>query len=172
MNTITLNGNISFEPENITKKHNLQSSWKHIAMVFFDGDLAEYYAWFIKKRYNLVLNKPLRGGHISFINDSFNDMSLNGKRSIEEVKQVWENVKGKWDGIELPIMLNLEPCSDEKHWWLNVSHEHRDELHGIRAELGLGKPFWGLHMSLGYANEKNIEHSKYINKLIKMGLIN
>lgn len=171
MDKILLTGRIEFEPENITKKHNLQASWKHMAMVLFDGDITDYYAWFIKKRYNLVLNKPLRGGHISFINDSFKEMSFNGQRSMEEVKQVWNSVKKKWDGVEVPIMLDIEPRTDDKHWWLGVSREHRDGLHGIRAELGLGRPFWGLHMTIGYANEKNIEHSKYIHRLIKMGLI-
>ena len=171
MDRILLTGRIEFEPENVTKKHNLQASWKHIAMVLFDGDITDYYAWFIKKRYNLVLNKPLRGGHVSFINDSFKEMSMNGKRSMEEVKKVWDQVKKKWDGIEVPVMLDVEPRTDDKHWWLPVSHEHRDLLHGIRAELGLGRPFWGLHMTIGYANEKNIEHSKYIHRLVKIGLI-
>ena len=168
---IILCGKIGFEPENRTKKHNQQASWKHIAMVFIDGDVTEYYAWFIKKRYNLVLNKPLRGAHISFINDSFKDMSLGGKRTQEEVKKIWERVKNKWDGIEVPIMLDLSPRTDDSTWWLNVHPEYRDTLQSIRNELGLGKPYYGMHMSLGYANEKNIEHSKYIHRLIKKGFI-
>ena len=118
MDKILLTGRIEFEPENVTKKHNLQASWKHIAMVLFDGDITDYYAWFIKKRYNLILNKPLRGGHVSFINDSFKEMSMNGKRSMEEVKQVWAQVKKRWDGIEIPVMLDIEPRFNKKHWWL------------------------------------------------------
>jgi hypothetical protein len=115
--------------------------------------------------------------HVVVVTDNVNLTSatgnfvLNGQRSIEEVKQVWENVKNKWDGIEIPIMLNLDPRTDNKHWWLNIPHEYRDGLHGIRAELGLEKPFWGLHMSLGYANEKWLQHSIYIHKCIKSGLI-
>jgi hypothetical protein len=35
-----------------------------MAMILLDGDVTEYYAWFIQKRYNLILNKPL-GVHIS-----------------------------------------------------------------------------------------------------------
>ena len=49
-------------------------------MVFIDGDVSEYYAWFVKKRYNLTLNKPLRGAHVSFINDSMRDLSQNGQK--------------------------------------------------------------------------------------------
>ncbi len=170
-NKLCLSGKILFEPENITKKHNQQASWKYIAMVLIDGDITDYYSWYINKRYNLKLNKPLRGAHISFINDSFRDLSLNGQRSEDEVKNLWNKVKSKWDNVEIPIMLNLEPKTDDKHWWLNVDREYRDLLHGIRSELGLGRPFFGLHMSIGYVNEKNFEHSKYIHTLVKRGLI-
>jgi hypothetical protein len=168
---ITLFGRIGFEPENKTKKHNSQSSWKRMAMVFFDGDICEYYAWFIQKRYNLVLNKPLRGAHISFINDSIKELSCNGTKTMEQIDADWEAVKKKWDKKKIEVTLDLDPRTDDKHWWLNIPHDQRDLLHGIRAELGLGKPFWGLHMTIGYANEKNIEHSKYIHRLTKKGLI-
>jgi hypothetical protein len=164
-------GKIVFEPVNYTKKHNMQASWKRIAMVFFDGDVTEYYAWFLKKRYNLELNKPLRGPHISFINDSLRDMSNNGQISLDEVDKRWNLAKNKWDGKKIPIMLGLEPRTNDKHWWLNIPYEYRDKLNIIRNDVGLGKPNFGFHMSLGYANDKNIQHSKYIHTLIKTGLI-
>lgn len=174
-------GKIVFEPENKTKKHENQASWKKMAMVLFDGDIAEYYAWFIKKRFNLELNKPLRGAHISFINDSLTDMG-NGAKSNEEIETMWESVKSKWNGKEIIVTLNLHPYSDINHWWLIVDHNHREELHAIRAELGLGRPYFGLHMSIGYASdmflvnlgygdERSINHSKYINELMKKGTI-
>ncbi len=140
-------------------------------MIFLDGDVTEYYAWFIQKRYNLVLNKPLRGGHISFINDSMRDLSLNGTRTNEEIEIVWEAVKKKWDGKKIEVVLDLKPKTDDRSWWLNIPHEDRESIQAIRNELGLGKPFFGLHMSIGYANEKNIEHSTYIHDLIKKGFI-
>lgn len=155
----------------MTKKHNSQASWKRIAMVFLDGDVSEYYAWFIKKRFNLILNKPLRGAHISFINDRALDMTLNGQRDLNEVDILWDETKAKWDKKIIPLMLELSPRTDAKHWWLNVSPESRDKLQGIRNELGLGKPYYGLHLSLGYANEKNEGHSRYIHELIQSGLI-
>lgn len=171
MDRVQLYGKIVFEPENVTKKHHNQASWKRMAMVMFEGELAEYYAWFLKKRYSLILNKPLRGAHISFINDSLKDMSLDGVRSMEEVDAIWEAVKKKWDGQTISVVLSLDPRTDDNHWWLNIPHDERGLLHGIREELGLGKPYWGLHMSLGYVNEKNIHHSIYIHDLIKKGLI-
>jgi len=173
--TITLYGKIGFEPDNRTKKHDSQSSWKRMALVNLEDEhsyeITSYYSWFIRKRYNLVLNKPIRGGHISFINDSIRDLSLNNTKTIEEIDETWDSVKTKWDGKTIPITLDLTPKTDDKHWWLTVSHEERELLHGIRAELGLGRPYWGLHMTIGYANEKFIEHSQYIHRLVKTGLI-
>ena len=67
MKTVTMTGTIKFDPKDKTKKHAKQASWKKLAMVIFDGDVTEYYGWLIKRRYNLQLNKPLRGGHITFI---------------------------------------------------------------------------------------------------------
>lgn len=142
-----------------------------MAMVFIDGDVTEYYSWFIEKRYNLILNKPLRGSHISFINDSIKDMSLNGQRTIKEVDELWETVKKKWDGVQIPIVLDISPRTDDRTWWLDIPNDERGLLQGIREELGLGRPFWGMHMSIGYANEKNLFHSEYIHRLIKNGLI-
>lgn len=168
---ISLVGKIGFEPENKTNKHSNQASWKKIAMVFMDGDITEYYAWFVKKRYNLLLNKPLRGAHVSFINDSMRDLTQNGQKTIEEVETLWETVKNKWNDKEVPIVLDLNVKTNDEHWWLNIPHDERQLLQSIRDELGLGKPFYGMHMSIGYANDKNIEHSKYIHDLIKKGFI-
>ena len=164
-------GKIGFEPENKTNKHNYQASWKKIAMVFIEGDICEYYSRFIKKRYRVIINKPLRGGHISFINDSMKDLTHDGEISEEEVERLWEEVKTKWDGVEIPIVLDLNPRTNDEHWWLNVPHEERELLQSIRNELGLGKPFYGMHMSLGYVNENNQPHSMYIHDCLKKGFI-
>jgi hypothetical protein len=168
---ITLFGKIGFEPEDKTKKHKDQASWKKIAMIFIQGDICEYYSWFLQKRYNLVLNKPLRGGHISFINDSMRDLTQKGLVSEEVALERWEQCKKKWNGKTIEIILDLNPKTDDRSWWLNIPQDERDLVHKIRAEIGLGRPHFGLHMSLGYANEKNIEHSTYIHHCIKKGFI-
>lgn len=160
---ITYRGKIHFDPENITKKHLHQADWKRMALIMFDGDLAEYYAWFIFKRYNLKLNKPLRGAHVSFINDSMRDIKKGLNTDSDDVaNKVWNDVRRKWDNKEIDVVLNLDARSDYKHWWLIVDHAYREPIHAIRKELGLGRPFFGLHMSIGYANDKNLQHSEYI----------
>jgi len=176
-NTITVRGQIVFDPKNLTKKHQAQGSWKKVAMVFFHkSDLCGYYAWFIKKRYNLPLAEPARLPHISFINDRESD--TNGK---------WEEMKKKWHGKTIDVTLNTDVRTDGTHWWLIIPEDEREQLHDIRAELGLSRPYFGLHMSIGYArnshddvdhgtnSEKairmNEEHSKYIYELLKKGMI-
>src|SRR5690606_34405641 len=99
--TISIEGTIYFDPDDKTNKHKEQSSWKRMALIMFNGDLANYYAWFLQKRYNLILNKPLRGAHISFINDAERD--TNGK---------WEELKKKWHKKKITVVLSLDPRTD------------------------------------------------------------
>lgn len=183
-NTIKIKGIIKFDPPDKTNKHKSQSEWKKVAMIFFEGDLCEYYAWFIKKRYNITLHKPLRKAHITFINDKVSEM--NGK---------WESVKEKWNGKEIEVYIDIEPRTDSAeskgrtthNWWLNVPQDKREELHSIREELGLGRPYFGLHMTIGRAvnfvpdgkfengaaraKEMNVEQSMYIHDLFLKGFI-
>jgi len=171
MNRVKTHGTIIFDLDDKTKKHKEQSSWKKTAFVLIGGDECQYYSWFLEKRYGLKLNIPLRLSHISFINDSMKDLSLNGQRTNEETHALWEATKLKWGGKEVPIILDVNPKTDDRVWWLNIPHEERGLLQGIREELGLARPFWGMHMSIGYANEKNLPHSIYIHDLIKKGFI-
>ncbi len=143
-----------------------------MAMILFDGDITQYYAWFLERRYNLVLNRPLRGAHISFINDSIRDLTLNGTRSLEESEEVWNRVKKKYHGKKIEVVLDLDPRTDDRTWWLNVPHDERDSIQAIRDELGLKKPYFGLHMSIGYANEQHMGHSIYLHESLKKGYIN
>jgi len=178
MNTTKTFGKIIFDPKDITNKHTLQSSWKKIVILEIDGDICDYYAWFLKKRFNLILNKPIRNAHITFINDSLND--------IGDGISNWDNARKKYNNKVIEIELYLSPASDGIHWWLPVTEKSRIYLHNIRKEIGLGRPYYGLHMTLGYANfsyddtfengikkvsRDNISHSKYIYNLIKKKLI-
>lgn len=163
MENLVLKGKIIFDPENRTRKHNRQSDWKRIAMVHFDGEMCDYYAWFIERRYNLKLNKPLRGSHITFINDSTKDLTKNFTIPIEVINDNWSKLRDKWDGKEIEVTLNLDLRSNGEHWWMKV---HSQSFEDIRTEIELGRPFFNYHMTIGYANERNIEHSEYIVGLI------
>lgn len=150
-------------------------------------DISYYYMWFIKKRYGLELSKPLRGAHVSIINDSIRDIN-GGKGSEEERQALWESVVKKYDGKKIDVTVDLDPLTQGEHWWFRVSYDHREEIMDIRNELGLGVPFYGLHMTIGLAvdkrpdegfidgavtaNRMNAEHSKYIHTLVEKGYLN
>jgi len=154
-NILNITGRIVFDPDNVTRKHNRQADWKRVAMVMFEGDMAYYYAWFIERRYGIKLNHPIRGAHITFVNDSI--------REIKGGNKVWEEVRSKWDGKEIEVSLNLDARTNVEYWWLRASSNSFDE---IRTELGLGEPYFSYHMTIGFPNERNIEQSEYIHNLI------
>ena len=175
-NIIKLKGKIKFDPKDVTNKHKSQASWKKVAMVLFDDDSCEYYSWFFTKRFGLALESPLRDAHVTFINDSLKDLTSEWTISKEEALENWEKLKEKWEGKEIevyfnlnpdsnsiskeeidrwketgeePILENLPPETANMHWWLIVPHDKREELQQIRSELGLGRPFFGMHMTIG-----------------------
>lgn len=145
---LELKGKLIFNPINVTKKHNKQASWKKVAFVKFDGEDAAYYSWFLEKRFNLKLNKPLRGTHVTFINDIVND------EIYKEASKVFNNKE---------ITIKYDPSkvrSSGTHWWINVES---DDLKNIRSAMGLDpNPYYGLHMTLGLATHIQEDHSKYI----------
>jgi hypothetical protein len=164
-NIITYSGIIEFEPEHVTNKHLAQAVWKKVAMVKFDGEIAEYYAWFLNRKFNLNLNKNLRGSHVTFINDNYHRDSHFIHLTDEEREEIWESVKLKWDNQTIDVVINTDFHTNGLHWWLNVDYEHRESLHAIRRELGLSYPNSGLHMTIGHANERNREFSQYLHRL-------
>jgi len=165
---IKIQGTIVFDPVDKTEKQKQQSIWKKVAMVMLEGELCEYYSWFVKKRYNLELNKPMRNAHVTFINDSYKDM---GKGTEVQKEAKWQEVKKKWNGKKVDVYLDLGLKTDGEHWWLRVTPEQRTTFDEIRSEVDLDRPYWGMHMTIGYANNKNIQHSQYIHDMIKKGYI-
>jgi hypothetical protein len=161
---IKVRGILDFTPVDFTKKHKSQSVWKRVAIIKTDCELDSYYAWFLKKRFNLELNKNLRGTHITFINDRLD-------------KETFEQAIAVFNKKEIDFYIELEPRSNGEHWWLRV---HCPEAENIREVIGLSKePFFGMHLTLGHAVVKfpeglesgslspqikkdYIEHSNYI----------
>ena len=167
INNISVTGVLEFDPPNTTKKHLDQSTWKKVAIIQMDGDVDDYYRWFMMKQYGLKLCTPIRGPHITIINDSVNDLSIN--LPIDKIEDAWDIVKNRWNGNKLTTSLDVDIRSDGKHWWLKVPTNDRNEIHAIRQELGLDRPFFGLHMTIGYANDRDLPRSKFIlDNMIKL----
>ena len=144
---IKLRGILEFSPVDVTRKHKAQSSGKCAAIIKTDFDMDRYYAWFLKKRFNLELNKNLRGSHVTFINDRMD-------------KSIFEQAAKIFEGREIDFFIELEPKSNGRHWWFRV---FSPDAENIREALGLSRdPYFGLHFTIGHANEKYLDHSEYI----------
>ena len=151
---LELIGKIEFDPVNVTKKHNKQASWKKTAMIKFDCDIWEYYSWFLKKRFNLYLNKPLRGTHLTIINDKFDP----------ETEYLYDQGRQLFHGKEIRIQYDptLIRANDKGHWWINAQS---DDAKNIRSVMGLTPdPYFGFHITIGLATHLQLDHSKYILK--------
>lgn len=149
-----LKGKIEFDPVNVTKKHNKQSSWKKSAMVKFDCDIYDYYSWFLERRFNLFLNKPLRGTHVTAINDIVNN-------------DIYLQAREIFNGREVTIQYDptIIRSNEKGHWWLKA---YSDDIKNIRTSMGLTPdPYFGLHITIGLATHLQLEHSLYITEQCK-----
>lgn len=160
LTTIKLKGNI-ISPPHITKKHLIQSSWKRNVMIDFSGEDSEYYSWFIMKNFGLPLNKPVRGSHVTIVNDKWEDSIFKNQEDFD--KSIDEFIS-KYENKPIEVELELSVKSNGEHWWLRVAPDSRVMINSFRSEMGLGGYYYGLHMTIGMANEKNIEQSKYIHR--------
>lgn len=151
-------GKINFKPLDITKKHKKQSSWKKVGIANIGDDVSDYYSWFLKKRYNLFLNKPLRGSHVTIINDRIDDYIYNQALDVFNNKEI----SIKYDPTNIR-------CNEKGHWWIKV---YSDDILNIRKSMGLSEnPYFGLHLTIGRATHLQLEHSKYIrNQIIKFNI--
>jgi len=149
-----VSGILQFDPRDVTKKHQSQSSWKRTAMVNIDSDMCEYYSWYVWKRYSIKLSTPLRGCHLTIINDK-----IEGARRLD-----YDWVKSQYNKKKIEIEYGVDPRTDGFRWWLKANC---DEVGEIRKKVGLNiKPFFGLHITIGNTHEKYLQQSEYIKGLV------
>lgn len=129
-----IKGKIEFSPIDKTNKHRSQSSWKKVAMIRTNCDIDRYYAWFLKKRFNLELNRTLRGTHITFINDKVDS-------------KIFEEASKIFNGKEITFYIENEPRTSGEYWWLRA---YCPEAESIREIMGLSRnPYHPLHLTIG-----------------------
>ena len=145
-----IKGKIVFDPVNVTRKHSKQSSWKRVVMVEFKDVTWSYYSWFLKNRFGLKLNKPLRGTHFTVINDVVDN-------------EIYEQARELFNNKEITIQYDptVIRSNDKGHWWLKA---YSDDAKNIRTAMGLGDPYFGFHITMGLATHLQLEHSKYITR--------
>lgn len=157
-------GIIMFDQAALTKKHIRQAEWKRHANLQLNCDIPAYYAWFIRRRYNVILNPPHRGTHVSFIADIVNDLDR------------YNSIRDQYEGKEVEFEYDINVRTNGEDWWLRV---YSEPLLDVRELAGLKRnPFFNLHLTIGHAaprldkngNEmggSNLEHSRYIYECIK-----
>jgi len=152
-------GKIEFDPIDKTKKHIYQSDWKKTAIIHLDCDIHLYYSWFLKKRYNLILNEPLRNAHVTIISDRID---------TEELIDKYIECKNKWNNKIVEFEYSVDIRSDGFHWWLPVTSVIGQQ---IRNDAMIGDPHFGFHLNIGNAMQPLMkQHSEYILGLIKSEL--
>ena len=158
-------GKLVFDVDDLTNKHRQQSTWKKHVIAFIDNpDFCDYYAWFISQKYDLRFTKPIRGTHLTLVNDRLSDFKNASEETYQESKE-------KYDGTEIDIRDSLNPKTDGTHWWFK---SRTDMGVRIREEMGISlKPYFGYHITIGRISGKSweIEQGKYIHKLIERGFI-
>ena len=150
---------LRFDPTHKTKKHYAQASWKRIVVAQLNCDMHLYYAWFLKRRFNLNLVQPLRGAHITIVSDIMDENIFQQAKPIFDKKEI----KFQYEPSEIR--------SNGIHWWLKV---YSQDAVNIRTAMGLSpNPYFGLHLTLGHVNDEgekgkiDLAHSKYILDCIK-----
>lgn len=161
MNLVMSKGKMVFDPINRTKKHNKQN-WKRTAMIVVEDDTFAYYQWFIEKKYPLIqgvsgdtkwLNPPLRGTHVTIINDMVG-------RDLTDEK--YKEAKELYDGEE--VYFFFDPVdgirNNGEHIFFKVECPMGME---IRKKAGLTNPYFGFHITIGLVANPGVKKEHMLN---------
>jgi hypothetical protein len=99
------------------------------------------------------LNDPVRGTHVTAINDIVDD-------------EIYLQAKDMFHGKEVeitydPTLIRCNTKGDKMWWHIKV---YSDDIMNIRTAMGLGTPFHSLHMTIGLVNPTFIEHNEWVVK--------
>jgi hypothetical protein len=146
--TIQISGQLLYDPPHFTKLHERQADWKKVVIIKTDDETDLYYAWFLKKRFGLLLNPSGRGSHVTIVCEPVN-------------LELYENSKLLLNGTIANFNLHLNYKTNCKHWWLSVSS---DDAISIRNSIGLITPrAVGLHLTLGFAYDLQLSQQTKTN---------
>lgn len=133
---------LEFDPPHLIKKHESQADWgKKTAICNVGDDTDRYYSWFLKKRFNVELINPMRGSHVTIINDKVFDVT-----KYSQAKQVFNGKEIVFEYNPAEVRCANNP-KGEFYWWIKV---YNTDIEAIREFAGLNrKPFFNLHLTLG-----------------------
>lgn len=144
---IELKFKIQYDPVPLSgKAETMSKPWWMIATC--EGDLTEYYAWFVKQRTGIMIQRPAWGAHISVI-----------RGEEPPNKELW----GKHQGKEITVIYDPDVRTNGEHWWMRV---HSADLLDIREEIGLPKfGMFNLHLTIGRPIPRHEETSHYFRRI-------
>ena len=156
MQTLKHIGKIIFDPQPISgSKDMFKPFW---VITTLEDDLRYYYAWFLKRRYRITVQRPAWGAHISVV------------RGEETTIENWEYFKNIYNNKEIEFNHELVPKTNGNHWWLKIDCS---ELYELRTNMGYSKDAkWSFHLTLGMSVPQHQERTKYIMTLYEKGLLN
>lgn len=147
-----INGTIIFDPTALNNSEKLFKRWWMIIKLDDGNELAEYYSWWIKKMYGIIMQKPAFGPHISCI------------RGEPTSEIIWKEYKEKYNKTNVKFEYTTI-STNGKHWWLKVEC---DLIKNIRQQMGYTRDgMFGLHLTIGSPIPKYLEQSSYIEKYIE-----
>jgi hypothetical protein len=156
-------GKLVIDPINKTKKQLIQSNWKKTAIIQVNDDVHLYYKWLIERRYPLIfgqksetgwINPPLRGTHITIINDRYGD-----DYKWNEFRNLFNNTELNFEYDPLDGIRN-----NGEHIYIKVNCPDGQNLRNV---LGLGEPYYGFHLTIGRIDPNSqykFEHNKWVSK--------
>lgn len=129
-------GKIVYDPfrPNIKKEKNVW--W---CVVEIDDEIANYYRWWVSRRYHKTMLKPSWNAHITVVGGT-KPKNINKwkERHGQEVIFAYEHYPQTYDP-------NVRRSSEPPHWWVRV---YCDELNDVREELGLRREY-PFHITVG-----------------------
>lgn len=190
-NKVTYRGRLEFNLKDITAKHVRQSSWKKTGMITLRDDSNRYYRWFLERRFPFIeglfetpksggvfkdsqfhwINLSPRGPHMTIINDKLYDSRFASKAEQKKWEDKWNQIVKKYSGKVAEFTIDVaELRTDGVTWWYKVQCPIADQ---IRAELGIGDPYYGYHFTVGEVAQmpSKVAHSEYLHKLYKKGFL-
>jgi hypothetical protein len=124
-----------------SRKGQVSDPWWMIATT--DDEIAAYYRWIVQRRFDLALDKPSWGAHVTVVR---------GEQPVVN-DQLWASD----NGLEIDFSYTHEVYTNGVHWWLNVDC---DAFEQIRVRYGFPSGKRHFHLSIGrIPNKAKIGHA-------------
>lgn len=129
---VQLTGRLVYEPHRPDLRKTRKAD-KFMLVLELKGDIAKYYAWWLKKHFHLEVQLPAWRPHVTV---------LDGRIAVREEKHhLWKKYQGELITFEYNVNI-------EQHWKFWTLPVRSERLNEIREELGFARTD-KLHLTIG-----------------------